>query len=361
MVGILGGGQLGRMLALAGTPLGLRFRFLDPSPDPPVQGLGQVVRAQYDDAAALEAFRDGLDLVTYEFENVPAAAVEMLAPTVSVLPPAAALHVAQDRLTEKETFRRLGVKTAPFHPVDTRAELDRGIEALGLPCVLKTRRLGYDGKGQRVLREAAEVDSSWEELGGVPLLLEGFVPFTRELSVIGVRGRDGNTAFYPLTENKHQDGILRTSRAPIPGFDPARQQEGQEIAGRILDTLDYVGVLAVELFDTPEGLLANEIAPRVHNSGHWTQDGAVTSQFENHLRAVLGLPLGSPEARGWSAMINLIGTLPPRRPILELPGTHLHLYDKEPRPGRKLGHVNVVAESPEALAQRLEMLEGVLG
>lgn len=348
------------MLALAGIRLGLRFRFLDPNPDPPVRELGTVVRAAYDDPEVLEAFGEGLDVITYEFENVPAGAAKRLASMALVLPPPAALEMTQDRLAEKEAFRRLGIPTPPFAAVDGFAELEGAVRELGFPVVLKTRRFGYDGKGQRVLRAEPEVTPAWEALGGVPLLAEGFVSFERELSILGVRGREGETLFYPLVENVHREGILRTSRAPAERLAEGRQQEAEEIAARILDELDYVGVLAVELFDTSKGLLANEIAPRVHNSGHWTQDGAATSQFENHLRAILGLPLGSPEPRGWSGMVNLLGTMPEPAALLALPGTHLHLYDKPPAPGRKLGHVNVVAASPGERERKIALVEEVL-
>jgi 5-(carboxyamino)imidazole ribonucleotide synthase len=348
------------MLALAGLPLGLRFRFLEPGQDPPVRELGTVVRAPYDDPASLDAFGEGLDVVTYEFENVPAAATQRLEGRAPVLPPPAALEMAQDRLAEKTGFRRLGIPTAPFVSVDSFAELEEAARSLGLPLVLKTRRLGYDGKGQRVLRAESDLGPAWEALGGVPLLAEGFVAFQRELSILGVRGRDGETLFYPLVENEHREGILRTSRAPADGLAQGRQRDAEEIAARMMDDLDYVGVLAVELFETPEGLFANEIAPRVHNSGHWTQDGAMTSQFENHLRAILGLPLGSPEPRGWSGMVNLLGTVPTPAALLALPGIHLHLYDKPPYPGRKLGHVNVVAASPGEREEKIALVEEVL-
>jgi len=345
LVGVLGGGQLGRMLALAGIPLGLHFRFLEPGEDSPVRGVGEVVRARWDDPDGLRRFCDGLDVVTYEFENVPVGVVRQISEWLPVSPPSRALAAAQDRLAEKELFRGLGVQTAPFRPVGSRDELVDAVRALGFPAVLR----GHE-----------DVASAWEALGDHPLILEGFVAFERELSVIGVRGKDGAVAFYPLSVNEHREGILRTTHAPSPGVPPQLQSEAERIASSLLHELDYVGVLAVELFDTADGLLANEMAPRVHNSGHWTQDGAVTSQFENHLRAVFGLPLGSVSPRGWSAMVNLIGSLPDQRAILEVPGCHLHLYDKEPRAGRKLGHVNVVAETPGALQERLEKLIAIV-
>jgi 5-(carboxyamino)imidazole ribonucleotide synthase len=347
------------MLALAGIPLGLRFRFLEPSANPPVRDLGVVVRAPYDDLAALDRFGKGLDVVTYEFEIVPAETAKRIGSFAPVFPPPAALEMTQDRLVEKEAFQRLGIPTPPFAAVDAFEDLVSAVRALGFPAVLKTRRLGYDGKGQRMLRTERDLDGAWEDLEGVPLLAESFVAFERELSILGVRGRDGETVFYPLVENVHRDGILHTSRAPVESLDAERQSEAEGIALKIMNDLEYVGVIAVELFETRRGLLANEFAPRVHNSGHWTQDGAVTSQFENHLRAILGLPLGSPEPRGWSGMVNLLGVIPERAPILALPGAHLHLYDKPPRPDRKLGHVNVIAASPRKREEKLALVEAL--
>ena len=361
MVGILGGGQLGRMLALAGHPLGLACRFLDPAPEAPAGAAGELVTAGYEDPAALDRFAAGLAVATYEFENVPTAVARRLADRIPVHPPPAALDVAQDRLAEKRCFAGLGIPVPPFAPVDTRAELDAALGQLGYPAVLKTRRLGYDGKGQRVLRAPGDVESAWRALGGVPLILEGFVAFRRELSVLAVRGRDGATACYPLVENHHRDGILRVSVAPAPDLPPALQREAEAHAGRLLDALGYVGVLALELFEAGDGLLANELAPRVHNSGHWTIEGAETSQFEQHLRAILGWPLGSTTPRGQSVMVNLIGAVPDPAAVLAVPGAHLHLYGKAPRPGRKLGHVTLRADAPGALADRRAWLEALAG
>jgi 5-(carboxyamino)imidazole ribonucleotide synthase len=355
-VGVLGAGQLGRMLALAGYPLGLRFRFLDPSPEAPAGQLAERCAAPFDDLARIERFVQGLDVVTYEFENVPVELPRSLGRTIPVFPPPAALEASQDRLHEKTLFARLGLPTAPYVAVDTRADLDRALAALGCPAVLKTRRFGYDGKGQVVLRSAEEADKAWEALGGVPLLLEGFVSFERELSVLAVRGRDGQVAFYPLVENHHAGGVLRLSRAPAPGLTPELQALAEDYAGRVLRALDYVGVLAIEFFAYAGGLVANEMAPRVHNSGHWTIEGAETSQFENHLRAVLGLPLGSTETPGPCAMVNLIGTHPAPPDVLAIPGAHLHLYGKTPRPGRKLGHVTVRGATPALVEERLDLL-----
>ena len=355
-IGILGGGQLGYMLALAGYPLGLHFRFLDPSPEAPVGRIAQRVTADYTDQAALEKFSSGLELVTYEFENVPVEAANFLAERVPVYPPPAALEAAQDRLAEKDLFRKLGIATTEFAPVSNRGELDDAVKTLGLPAVLKTSRMGYDGKGQWILRTAQDVLKAKSELPPVKLILERFVPFTRELSVLAVRSRNGETAIYPLVENHHLNGILRLSLAPAPRLDPAIQRDAEKAAHRILESLKYVGVLAIEFFEHQGELLANEMAPRVHNSGHWTIEGAVTSQFENHLRAVLGLPLGSTAPAGHCAMLNLIGDLPESAEVLAVPDAHLHLYGKSPRPGRKLGHVTLRAASPERLALRLSEL-----
>jgi len=355
-IGILGGGQLGYMLALAGYPLGLHFRFLDPSPEAPVGRIAQRVTADYTDQLALEKFSNGLELVTYEFENVPVEAAKFLAEHVPVYPPPAALETAQDRLAEKDLFRKLGIATTEFAPVSNPSELDAAAKALGLPAVLKTSRLGYDGKGQSILRTAQDVANAKSELPPVKLILERFVPFTRELSVLAVRSRNGETAIYPLVENHHRSGILRLSLAPAPRLEPPIQRAAEKAAHRILESLKYVGVLAIEFFEHQGELLANEMAPRVHNSGHWTIEGAVTSQFENHLRAVLGMPLGSTGPAGYCAMLNLIGDLPESSEVLAVPDTHLHLYGKSPRPGRKLGHVTLRAASPERLALRLSEL-----
>ena len=355
-IGILGGGQLGYMLALAGYPLGLHFRFLDPSPEAPVGRIAQRVTADYSDHAALEKFSNGLELVTYEFENVPVAAARFLARRVPVYPPPAALEAAQDRLAEKTLFRKLGISTTDFLLVSKPSEFAPAVEKIGLPAVLKTSRMGYDGKGQWMLRSTEDVAKAKSELPKVSLILERFVPFTRELSVLAVRSRTGETAFYPLVENHHRGGILRLSLAPAPSLDPRIQRAAEDVARRVLESMKYAGVLAIEFFEYQGRLLANEMAPRVHNSGHWTIEGAVTSQFENHLRAVLGLPLGSTAATGHCAMINLIGDLPEPSEVLAIPDAHLHFYGKVSRRGRKLGHLTLRAASPERLALRLSEL-----
>lgn len=356
IVGILGGGQLGYMLALAGYPLGLRFRFLDPSPEAPVGRIAPRVTAGYDDEAALEKFAHGLDLVTYEFENVPVRAARRLQKRVAVYPPPAALEAAQDRISEKSLFRKLGIATAEFTAVDHKQELGAAARKLGLPAVLKTRRMGYDGKGQWVLRNDADLQRAQSEAPAGGLILEKWVPFARELSILAVRARDGAMAFYPLVENHHRGGILRLSLAPAPQLQSAMQAAAEDAARRVLEALGYCGVLAIEFFECEGRLLANEMAPRVHNSGHWTIEGAVTSQFENHLRAVTGLPLGGTASTGFSAMLNLIGELPNPEEVLGVPDAHLHLYGKSPRPGRKLGHVTLRASSASELASRAREL-----
>jgi 5-(carboxyamino)imidazole ribonucleotide synthase len=355
-IGILGGGQLGYMLALAGYPLGLHFRFLDPSPEAPVGRIANRVTADFNDQQALEKFSHGLEVVTYEFENVPVAAAKFLAERVPVYPPAVALEEAQERLREKRLFRKLDIPTTEFAEIGKREDLDAAVKQVGLPAMLKTCQMGYDGKGQWLLRTAEDVEKARPELPDVPLILERFVPFTRELSILGVRGRGGEIAFSPLIEHHHRGGILRLSLAPAPNLTASLQQEAEHAARKVLEDLGYVGVLCIEFFEVAGRLLANEMAPRVHNSGHWTIEGAVTSQFENHLRAILGMPLGSTAAVGVSAMINLIGEIPNSAEVLNVSNAHLHLYGKEPRAGRKLGHVTVRADHPEKLQQRLGAL-----
>ena len=342
-VAVLGGGQLGWMLGLAGIPLDLTFAFLDPVEDAPAGRVGRLVVGGLDDVAAARKVAMGADVVTYEWEGVPASTARELETVAPVFPAPRALDVAQDRLVEKHALNALGIATAPFRPVDGAEDLVAAVADLGLPAVLKTRRGGYDGKGQIVLRETRDVEGAWHDIGGVPCVLEGFVPFDRELSIVAVRSRGGEVKCWPAVENVHRDGILRSTRAPAPGLDAALQTRAETMIRPLLDDLDYVGVCCVELFDTGGALLANEIAPRVHNSGHWTIEGAQTSQFENHVRAILGMPLGATTARGVSAMANCIGAMPDRDAILRIPGAHLHDYGKSARPGRKLGHVTVTA------------------
>ncbi len=355
-IGILGGGQLGYMLALAGYPLGLHFRFLDPSPQAPVGRIAHRVTAEYSDHEALEKFAHGLELVTYEFENVPVEAARFLAKHAPVYPPPEALEAAQDRLSEKNLFRKLGITTTAIAEVDAAKEIDAAVKKIGLPAVLKTRRMGYDGKGQWILRTPEDVQFVKKEFPDTPLLLESFVAFQRELSILAVRSRSGETAFYPLVENHHRGGILRLSIAPAPKLSSVLQQAGERAAQRVMQELNYVGVLAIEFFECNGELVANEMAPRVHNSGHWSIEGAATSQFENHLRAVVGLPLGSTATTGVSAMLNLIGEVPDAAEVLAILDAHLHLYGKSLRPGRKVGHVTLQSASFEELSRRLGQL-----
>ncbi len=359
-VGILGGGQLGRMLALAAHPLGIRCTVLDPSPDPCAAHVCDHIRGEFEDYQALYQLAQVSDVVTYEFENVPVESARWLTERLPVFPPPAALEVSQDRLTEKKFLRDRGIATAPFVAVDSKADFDAAVHAIGLPAVLKTRRFGYDGKGQMVLRTEVEAAAAWEALGGRPLILEGLVPFARELSVIGVRGRDGAVEVYPLTVNEHHDGMLRKSIAPAGNLTAMAQQQAEEYVTQVLTELDYVGVLAIELFEVGGQLIANEMAPRVHNSGHWTLDGAVTSQFENHMRAVAGLPLGSSNAVGHSVMFNWIGDHPPLAEVLRLPHAKVHWYGKEPRARRKIGHVTLSAATAKQLADRVREYERLL-
>jgi 5-(carboxyamino)imidazole ribonucleotide synthase len=352
-IGVIGAGQLARMLALAGLPLGLRFVFLDPATDACAAPLGEHLHGEFNDHEQLTRLAQRADVVTFEFENVPQESIEFLAQRVAVRPGIPALISARDRLLEKNLFRELGIPTASFMAVDSREALESATVEVGLPAILKTRTLGYDGKGQALLRRSADLDAAWSRLGGAPLILEGFVNFTREVSVIGARGYDGDTVFYPLSENIHRESILRVARSrPRDQF----ETQAHSYAERLLNHLDYVGVLALELFQVDGTLIANEMAPRVHNSGHWTIEGAETSQFENHLRAILSLPLGSTAARGYAAMVNFIGKLPDTSQLLAVPSVHLHRYEKAPRSGRKLGHATVLANSARNLEVRVQKL-----
>ena len=364
-VGILGGGQLARMLALSGVPLGLRFQVLDPSADACAGHVAPLLVGGYGDRGALDDFAGRVDVATFDFENVPANAAQHLAASVDVLPNPAALAAAQDRLAEKTLFRRLGIPVPAFEDVASREGLDAAIASVGVPCILKTRRLGYDGKGQFRIREASDADAAWQALGAqaqqVGLILEAFVPFERELSVVAVRGRNGEFRTWPLTWNWHADGVLSASLAPAPAVGPALAEAAFAHARRLAEELDYVGVFALELFCRGGELLANEMAPRVHNSGHWTIEGAQASQFENHLRAVLGLPLGATDAIGHACMLNWIGEMPDPAPVLREAGGHWHDYGKQARPGRKVGHATVRADTPEALAAALERIGQALG
>lgn len=352
-VGILGGGQLARMIALAGYPLGLKFIVLDPDSNAGAGGLSEHLLGAYDDPALLAELAQKADVVTYEFENVPAHVAEFLSSHTLVYPPAGALAVAQDRLLEKNFFRELGIGTAPFAAVDSLTDLQAAMADIGYPAILKSRRMGYDGKGQAVLRSEADLAPAWDSMQGAAAIVEGFVDFQREVSIIAARSPSGEIAYYPLSENRHRGGILRI--AECRDKDPA-QSQAEDYVRRLLEKLDYVGVVALELFDAGGALLANEFAPRVHNSGHWTIEGSETSQFENHLRAILNLPLGSTAPRGYAAMVNFIGGLADAAQLLGIANAHLHLYDKAPRKGRKVAHATIRTDSEAAYRAGLHQL-----
>ena len=347
-IGILGGGQLGRMLAMAAARLGLRCQVFSPDPDSPAFDVVlNATCAEYADVEALELFANDVDVITYEFENVPASAAMVLDARRPVLPNRTILETTQDRLAEKDFVTRLGIGTAVYADVTSVASLREAILRIGLPAVLKTRRFGYDGKGQITIRNGTDDASAWREIGGQPAILEAFVPFECEISVIAARSQDGVVECFDVTENEHQNHILKTSRVPA-SLSETLADEARDIADRIAAAFGYVGVLAVEMFVVAESrgraLLVNEIAPRVHNSGHWTIDGATVSQFEQHIRAVAGWPLGKPVRRGGIEMINLLGPeVKDYAKWLTKPGAFVHLYGKSAvREGRKMGHVTLV-------------------
>ena len=352
------------MIALSAAPLGHEVRVLGLSEDDPALSVARgVVGRSYDDAEALAQLCASVDVVTYEFENVPAAplAAAVAQAGVVLAPSLDALTTASDRLLEKRIFAELSIPTAPFVAVDGQADVERAVRELSLPLVLKTRRLGYDGKGQRVIRAPSDADGAFAALGGVPCIAEAFVRFTREVSLVAARAVSGEVAFYPLAENEHRGGILFRSVALDRGEVAELQAKAEAHVRALLPRLGYVGVIALEMFHAEGGsLVANEIAPRVHNTGHWTQEGAVTSQFEQHVRAITGAPLGSTARRGHAAMVNLVGALPDVSALLALPDVHVHLYGKAARPGRKLGHVNVVATDAAAMRDRLAQVEALV-
>lgn len=356
-IGIIGAGQLGQMLALAGIAMGLRFTFLDPSAQAPAGTLGRHIQAEYEDDRALTQLAVECDVITLEFENIPVNAVTRVNQINAIYPDASALAVAQDRITEKQYFESLGIAVAPFTAVDSLESLHTAIAQIGYPAILKTRRLGYDGKGQAVIRTPSNLGNAWAQMQAQPAILEQMIPFEREVSIIAVRSTQGELAFYPVGENRHVGGILH--RTDIHPNDPA-QAYAESCARRVLTGLNYVGVLAIEFFEHQGQLIANEMAPRVHNSGHWTQNGSVTSQFENHLRAILGWPLGRTTPLGHSIMLNLIGQMPPRAPVLALPGVHVHDYGKTPRAGRKLGHINIAADTLAVCREQASKVEALI-
>lgn len=362
-VGILGGGQLARMMVLAGAPMGLRFELFDPAADACGAQVAPLQVAAFDDEAALAAFAARVDVVTFDFENVPARSAKFLAERVPVHPDPDALAVAQDRLSEKTLFQSLGIPLPPFADIRSRDELAAKVAEFGMPCIVKTRRLGYDGKGQFRIRSAADIDAAWDTLGSqvekTGLILEGFVAFDREVSVVAVRGQDGEFRAWPITGNWHVNGVLSASLAPAQ-LSAAQHEAAIGYARALAERLDYVGVFALELFCRGEELLANEMAPRVHNSGHWTIEGSETSQFDNHLRAVLGLPLGDTRMLGHACMLNWIGQMPDANAVLGQAGGHWHDYGKQARDGRKVGHATLRDDDAAALAGALERVGGQL-
>lgn len=355
-IGIIGGGQLGRMLALAGTPLGMQFVFLDPAPDACAAAVGEHIRADYTDDDHLRQLADEVDLVTFEFESVPAETVAFLSRFVPVYPCADALGITRDRLYEKNLFARLDIPVAEYENIESQQELERALQRIGYPALLKTRTLGYDGKGQKLIRRPDDVPGAFQQMGARPCLLEQFVPFSGEVSLIAVRGREGEIRCYPLVHNTHRDGILRLS---VVSKQHPLQSVAETHAARLLTELDYRGVLTFEFFEHEGRLIANEVAPRVHNSGHWTIEGAECSQFENHLRAVAGLPLGATDTIGCSAMVNFIGFVPPMQSLTSLPWTHPHHYNKAFKNSRKVGHATLRCPDRDTLRQHLPALQAL--
>ena len=352
-IGIVGGGQLARMMILSGYPLGLEFMVLDPAADACAGQVAELIRADYDNERALRELAAKSDVVTFEFENVPENSIQILSEERPVYPGSEALRVAQDRLIEKTMFTELEIPTPKFRSVDSIEDLEIAADEIGIPMILKTRTLGYDGKGQIRIHSKAELQAAFENMAGVALITEQYIPFDREISMIAVRAINGETRYYPVTENTHRDGILHLS---VCRPEDPKQGTAESYIDRILQRLDYVGILALEFFEINGALLANEIAPRVHNSGHWTIEGAEISQFENHIRAVAGLPLGSTAAKGYTAMVNFIQHIPPRSVVLMHDDIHLHSYTKAPRPGRKVGHATVNTLDRDRLTDRIETL-----
>jgi len=359
-IGVIGGGQLAQMLALAGLPLGIKVIAFEATRDCPAGLVTDVLVGEYTDQAKLQQLAEQVDVMTYEFENIPIASLEKLKAfsNISIYPPLAALANSQDRLDEKIFFDRLKIPTTKFSAINSLQDLHLAIERFALPVVLKTRRLGYDGKGQYLIRSKPEIEIAWEQLKNQPLILENFVAFEREISCIAVRALDGEIVFYPLIENTHRGGILRMSE--VDSSNARIERLAREYVTRILTELDYVGVLTVEFFQKDGELIANEMAPRVHNSGHWTIEGAQISQFENHLRAIMGLPLGSTELCGKVAMINFIGQVPDLARLLKINELHCHLYGKEPRENRKLGHATICVADQKIFAEKLQELKSFI-
>jgi len=358
-IGVLGGGQLGRMLGLAGLPLGFQFLFLDPAADACSGATGELLQAGFSDEDAARKLAARVDVATFDFENVPEATASALQEVCPLYPAPNALAAGQDRISENTLFTRLGIQVPDYHAVSSRTDLLEGLDKIGYPAVLKTRRLGYDGKGQAVLRDSEDLERAWQRLGESELILEAFVPFQAECSLVAVRGAGGEIRTWPLTRNVHSNGILKLSRPN--GLDKALQVKAEEKVRALLEHFDYTGVITVEFFLFNGELLVNEFAPRVHNSGHWTIDGSTCSQFENHLRAITGMPLGETDMTGYSVMFNWIGEMPDKQQALAIPGLHWHDYGKEPRPGRKIGHATLTADSLDALQLNAVQLADLAG
>jgi 5-(carboxyamino)imidazole ribonucleotide synthase len=358
-VGVVGAGQLGRMLALAGYPLEIHCKFLDRSAAAPAAQVAPILTGDLEDASRLAELAAGSDVVTFDWENISGEALAPLEKLTLVRPPRAALEISQDRMSEKALFKKLRIPVAAHAAIDSKEQLARAARKLGLPGVLKTRRLGYDGKGQFLVRDAQHLDAAWAAIGAPGLIYEKFQPFSREVSVVGARSASGQTVIYPLSANTHGGGILHYSIAPFAS--PGLERSARIYLKRVMNALGYVGVLTLEFFVVKGRLVANEMAPRVHNSGHWTIEGCVTSQFENHLRAICDLPLGSTRPLGHAAMINFLGKMPDRGSLLAIDGLAFHDYGKEPRPGRKLGHCTILKSRPMernlALADALKLIE----
>ena len=344
-IGILGAGQLGRMLAQAGIPLGHSFYFYDTQITSTVAGLGESVVGSFDDRSALKAFAQRCDVVTYEFENVPCESAHFIESFAPIFPPPRALEVSQDRLLEKQFLQGLGVATPRFRGVCSEAELREACDALGLPCIAETRRFGYDGKGQARIETTSDIAGAWSSLRGAPLIVEGFVPFSRELSIIATRDKGGEVSVFPLCCNTHINGILHRSELPASDVSHDLKAAARALIVRIMNELDYIGTLAIELFEVRGEILVNEMAPRVHNSGHATIDCMKSSQFENHIRAITGMPLGCVEPQSRAVMFNIIGSVPSLNDLATLPNARVNLYGKDPRPGRKLGHITLLNPS----------------
>jgi 5-(carboxyamino)imidazole ribonucleotide synthase len=358
-VGIVGAGQLGQMLALAGIPMGVRCRFLDRSADAPGAQVAPILLGELEDPARLSELAAMSEVLTFDWENISGAALAPLQSKTLIRPSPAALETSQDRMREKALFSKLKIPVTPHAAVDNRRELIAAAKTIGVPGVLKTRRLGYDGKGQFVLRDASQIDEAWDAIGAAGLIYEKFQKFSREVSIIGARTAAGSTVFYPLSANTHSGGILRYTSAPHR--DTRLERQARQYLKRVMEALEYVGVLTLEFFVVAGKLIANEMAPRVHNSGHWTIEGCVTSQFENHLRAICDLPLGSTRALAHTAMVNFLGKMPDRERLMAIDGLMYHDYGKQPRPGRKLGHCTILRSRPRerdlALAGALKLIE----